>query len=335
MQREWTPEELLEAWTLVEADWELVANKAGATRLGFALLLKFFELEARFPSDPGELPAAALAYVAAQVQVPAEQFRAYSWSGRSVTYHRAQIRAAFGFRAATREDERTLTAWLAKEMCPVELNDDRVCTALWARCRTEKLEPPGRVERIIGAARAAFEEQFCTRTVGRLSPTAIMRLEELVAADPPAADDQPVGAFALLKADPGPLGLETVLREVAKLNQLRAVGLPAELFTDVSEKLVAAWRARVVPEYPAWLRRHRRPVRLTLLATLCWSRMAEIIDALMDLFILLVNKINTSAERRVERELIADLRRVQGKDAILFALAEAAVDHPDETARRQ
>jgi hypothetical protein len=34
---------------LVEADWELVANKRGATRWSFALLLKFFELEARFP----------------------------------------------------------------------------------------------------------------------------------------------------------------------------------------------------------------------------------------------------------------------------------------------
>ena len=27
------------AWTLLDDDWELVANKAGATRLGFSLLL--------------------------------------------------------------------------------------------------------------------------------------------------------------------------------------------------------------------------------------------------------------------------------------------------------
>jgi hypothetical protein len=30
-------------------DWRLVGNKTGSTRLGFALLLKFFEIEARFP----------------------------------------------------------------------------------------------------------------------------------------------------------------------------------------------------------------------------------------------------------------------------------------------
>jgi hypothetical protein len=47
MRREWEPEELIAAWTLLDGDWELVGNKTGATRL--SLLLKFFELEGRFP----------------------------------------------------------------------------------------------------------------------------------------------------------------------------------------------------------------------------------------------------------------------------------------------
>jgi hypothetical protein len=50
------------SWTLLDADWALAANKAGATRLGFALLLKFFELEARFPHDRAEIPPAAVAF---------------------------------------------------------------------------------------------------------------------------------------------------------------------------------------------------------------------------------------------------------------------------------
>jgi hypothetical protein len=74
---------------LLEADWELVANKAGATRLGFALLLKFFELKARFPRDRGELPAAAVTFVAEQLGVPAGELAGYDWAGRSIKYHRA------------------------------------------------------------------------------------------------------------------------------------------------------------------------------------------------------------------------------------------------------
>ena len=50
MRREWSPEELIESWTLLGTDWTLVGNKSGATRLGFALLLKFFEIEAPVPT---------------------------------------------------------------------------------------------------------------------------------------------------------------------------------------------------------------------------------------------------------------------------------------------
>jgi hypothetical protein len=63
MGREWSADELIESWTLVGQDWSLVGNKTGATRLGFALLLKFFEIEARFPRAAEELPDAAVGYV--------------------------------------------------------------------------------------------------------------------------------------------------------------------------------------------------------------------------------------------------------------------------------
>ena len=53
MRSEWSPEELVESWTLLGDDWERVANKSGVTRVGFAVLLKFFELEARFPGGSG------------------------------------------------------------------------------------------------------------------------------------------------------------------------------------------------------------------------------------------------------------------------------------------
>jgi len=35
VQAEWEPDELIAAWMLVKADWDLIANKAGVTRLGF------------------------------------------------------------------------------------------------------------------------------------------------------------------------------------------------------------------------------------------------------------------------------------------------------------
>jgi hypothetical protein len=42
-------DELIEHWTLLGDEQELVSGKRGATRLGFALLLKFYTQFGRFP----------------------------------------------------------------------------------------------------------------------------------------------------------------------------------------------------------------------------------------------------------------------------------------------
>ena len=91
MLREWEPEGLIACWTLVEGDSALVGNRSGATRLGLALRLKFFELEGRFPCGVGELPEPAVNYVAQQVPVHPAELGAYDWSGWTIEYHRAQI----------------------------------------------------------------------------------------------------------------------------------------------------------------------------------------------------------------------------------------------------
>ncbi|ONM47892.1 MULTISPECIES: Tn3 family transposase [Nocardia] len=336
MQLEWSPEDLIGSWTLIgKNDWRLVGNKSGATRLGFAVLLKFFEIEARFPRAAAEVPPAVVSYVAEQVKVDPALFASYRWSGRTIEYHRAQVRAAFGFREFAVSDEDQLIGWLAEEMCPVELREDRLREAVLVRCRAEKLEPPtpGRIDRLVGSARSTFDQRFCARTMSRLGAASVQALNELVAetATPLASGRN---LLAELKSDPGKVSLETLLREIEKLTAVRSLKLPAELFADASEKLVDAWRARAARMFPSDLRDAPEPVRLTLLAVLCWMRSSEITDALVDLLISLVLRINTRADRRVERELTEDLRRVRGKEGILFKLAEAAVEHPDDIVRK-
>ena len=336
MRREWELEDLIDCWTLDEEDAKLLANKSGATRLGFALALKFFELEARFPRHAGELPSAAVKFVAGQLKIDPALFAWYAWSGRTAEYHRAQIRAALGFREPTVGDEDKLADWLALEVCPAEPSRDRLRLALLARCRQVQIEPPGpsRVERILGTAEALAERRFTTRTAGRLAPDAVARLEELIAPGDPDSDTAESGSFLQeQKADPGQPGLETLLGEIAKLDRVRAIGLPLGLFADAPEKLVIAWRSRAARMYPSDFAKAPGPVKWTLLAALSHVRLAELTDGLVDLLIELVHRISVRAERKVENELSSEFRRVHGKQGILFKLAAAAVDHPDELVR--
>jgi TnpA family transposase/ribosomal protein L17 len=233
-------------------------------------------------------------------------------------------------------DEDKLIVWLAGEMCPVELSRDRLREALLARCRQEKIEPPrpARIERLLGAAQAMFEREFTSATIQRLPAEVIARLEELITvADADAVGDRR-SFLQELKQDPGPIQLDTLLSEITKLERVKAIGLPAGLFADVSEKVVTGWRTRAMAMYPSDFAAAGVPVRVTLLATLCWARKAEMIDGLVELLIQLVHKISVRAERKVESEINTEFRRVHGKTGILVKLAAAALAMPEEIIRK-
>jgi hypothetical protein len=102
---------------------------------------------------------------------------------------------------------------------------------------------------------------------------------------------------------------------------VRAIELPAGTFSDVAPKVLASWRARAAVESPSHLKDHPRSLKLTLLAALVHAREQEITDALVELLIATVHRINARAEKKVTKELLAEFRRVAGKETILFHMA--------------
>ena len=104
MARSLDLDELVEHWTLLDDEQELIAGKRGPKRLGFALLLKFYTRLGQFPRGRGELPDEAVEFVARQVGVEPTELGFYEWAGRTIEYHRAQIRGHLGFRECSVAD---------------------------------------------------------------------------------------------------------------------------------------------------------------------------------------------------------------------------------------
>ncbi len=129
------------------------------------------------------------------------------------------------------------------------------------------------------------------------------------------------------------MSLEHALAEIAKLERIEQLGLPATLFAQASPKLLQHCRQRIVIEEIHEIRRHPDALRWTLLAAYCWLRQQEIIDTLVDLLLDMARHLSTKAERRVEQAFVRDIKKVSGKTNLLFRLAEAAIDQPDGTIR--
>jgi Domain of unknown function (DUF4158) len=182
--REPDQDELVDRWTLIGNEPELVAGKRGPTRLGFALLLRFYTERGRFPRGRGEFPDAAVEHGARQVGVPSAELAFYEWSGRTIEFHRHQIRRALGFRECVVADADKLTEWLISNVTQVERRYEQVREEFLARCRAERIEPPsaGRTERIIRSALHRGEELLVEKVTTRLPAEARERLLRLIAA---------------------------------------------------------------------------------------------------------------------------------------------------------
>ncbi|MGB0092358.1 MAG: IS30 family transposase, partial [Solirubrobacteraceae bacterium] len=135
----------------------------------------------------------------------------------------------------------------------------------------------------------------------------------------------------LIRAAPGNVSLETMLVEISKLEAIRAIGLPAGLFTGIDARIVAGWRARAAVESPVHLREHPHPTKLALLCALLHLREREVTDALAQLLISTVHRINARSEEKVITELVKDFKRVTGKETLLRKIAEASLGTPDDT----
>ena len=97
-------DELVEHWTVLEDERTLVDAKRGATRLGFALLLKFYACHGRFPGTGRSCPARWWSSSPASCRFPPADLGSYEWIGRTIDTHRAQIREHLGFRECTVAD---------------------------------------------------------------------------------------------------------------------------------------------------------------------------------------------------------------------------------------
>ncbi|WP_433258614.1 DUF4158 domain-containing protein [Streptosporangium sp. CA-135522] len=105
-----------------------MSGRRGATKLGFALLLRFCAVHGRFPTGPSEIPDQAAAYVARLVDVPGSELGLYEWDGRTIKAHRVDIRKYFGFRECSVADAEKAAQWLAVQVCENGVEESRNST---------------------------------------------------------------------------------------------------------------------------------------------------------------------------------------------------------------
>jgi len=327
----WTGEELNTHWLLDTSESALVKGKANPGRMVFCFLLKYYQYYACFPVDLNSVPDDIQGFLAAQLGCIGTELPDLTndKSERMVRRYCKEIRFFLKVRRFDSVGKSAFRIWTIEHLFPVAPDAQRKDADIRRWFTENRFELPSTqvLSRLIGTAEQQFESGLFINVLSGLSKAHRAGLDQLLVTAEGASK------FSQLRSDTGNASLENVLKTTARLTMLRDIDLPGNLLGNFKPSLIEKYRLRAGAEDVWEIRRHSETTRLALLCFYCVPREAEIIDGLVDLLISITHKISAQAERKVISELVGDLTKVHGKTNLLFRIAEAANDHPDDTVR--
>ncbi|ETR67978.1 MAG: Transposase Tn3 family protein [Candidatus Magnetoglobus multicellularis str. Araruama] len=326
MKYVWNEEELINYFTLSPEELKLITNKSKPLRIGFAVLLKYFQHENQFPSAKHEIPKPVIRFIANQINIPEKLFDDYKWYGRSIKSHRTKIRNFYGFKKWSQSYSQKLIAWIQEKIFPGQFKYEQIKAETLKYLRDIKVEPPkeSALIRIINSAMNNWEEKTFQALSDNISLESKSEID-LILYNDKTNDDI---LLRELKSDPGNVSLKSILAETAKLNRIKKVNLSQDLFKDLPYKVLKRYRDRIITEPAREIRRHPDNIRYALFSIFLYIRGREITDGLVDLLIQLVHNIGTNAEKTITREIVNEIIKVNNKEELLYKVAVASAEKP-------
>jgi len=329
-------QEIVDSLLFLDADeLKLVQKKhTGINRLAFAVMLKFFQLELRYPQKNEVIAQELIDCLSNQLGTNAT-VENFNWEGRSAERFHLEIRKWMGIKKATIANGKQLLAWLLKDVLPHQPTFPQCFEKAHQFFREHKLEPfkARELDRYIRSAMHRFEQEFFSSIYTQLSTDTMQTIDNLLDRADEEEDTHPDEnsdeiTLRHLKEDTPNAKLKHVSFEIRKLSRLRSILLPIQILQTVSHKTLQKYYMRVLAESPSHIDEYEKKSRYATMAAFFYIRSQVLTDNLADVFIQLIHKMKVSSETYVIKKIVSEIKRVDGKFDILHVLAEILAAKP-------
>ena len=317
---------LAEHFNLHESDFRLLKKiRQDSSRLGFAVLLKSFSYLGYPPHNKKDLPIAVIQWVGNQLGLGCHQFERYEWKSRAWDKHLSIIREHTGFRPFGSEDASALTAYLINKTNETPTRKELISASI-RQCRLQSIELPKEKEliRLVNSALSRFFNTTYQKISGRIAPEIKGKMDACL-----QSGEVETSTYDWMKSKAGRLGMRNVLEEIDKLAWVKKFDDTPFLFDGISQQILTKLRNRARPEDSYLMRRHPAPIRYSLLAVLLYFRQQEITDNIVRSFLELIRRIEKKADKSLEKKLVNNIKKVYGKNNLLYKIAKASTENPE------
>ena len=316
----------------------------------FAVMLKFFEVNGRFPRQKEPELHNIIATVRKTLHLSANING--DWNNRSTERFKQEIRLLFGFRVATLDDRAAFVTYCETYIFPYAFKPDQMLDQAYDYFKEQKLEPYSeqQIQRFLNEVHHQFEQTLFANITSSLSETTKKQLDQLIKCEDDASTDHADGVklkvvtsafdlsttashklinFIELKDTDVELKMHSIVWAVQKHQHLKQLQVPTNLEnTGCSRKLLMHYYERILTEKPSSIARYQPNTRYAYLAMFCYIRQQLSADTLSKLLLKLLKRLNTKAVKFVDNKLKSDSKRVSGKMSTLLMLAKKVVEHP-------
>lgn len=313
----------------------VIANNTEKNRLTFAIMLKFFQEKGRYPTGKDAIEPVLLSSLAGQLKISTALFKPIHLENRTAKRFRQKIREFLDYKVATLSDVKRVVAWLMELVKHGPHTMPHYREKVDEFLRQHKIEPfsPQKIDRYIRSAIAQFEKRFFTKITNQLAPDTIRLFKHLLhdATDEDInvePDINSVVSLRSLKSDIAGVQLKHVAFEIKKLALIRSAPVPDDLFDGVSRKHIKKYYLRIMAASPSNILEFVSPARLACMACFFYMRAQLLTDSAADLLIRLIHNMKTSAESHINKKVLSDVKKVNGKFDILCTIANTAIANP-------
>ncbi len=317
-----------------ELGWALSKNTP-TNKLVAATMLKFFQLENQYPDQDNPPHPELISSLTQQLGIPEIKISHTLFEPRKTERFRYEIRKFLKYREATEADADALIAFLIQKSHELFRLEHYKASA-YQFFKDQQMEPLSseRIDRHIRSAMHRFEKMIFASIYRGLSTEALASMDLLFDKEDDStreseAEKEPKSLKLWdLKKDLRGVKLKHIEFELKKLQALREIVVPVDVLKGLSRKTLDKYYTRILASFPGNIREFIPEKRYPMMAIFCYVRAQRMTDYLADLLIKLIDKIKTSAEKSINKQVLLEVKKVNGKFDILGILAAASVASP-------
>lgn len=326
-QEDYTQEELIENFWLTNDEIVFVENfRSDVNRQTVAVLLKSLSYLGFFPDGLDKIPESVKTFIARELNSLWEVTDQYNWVSSIKDRHFSLIREFSGWRSATTNDKENLARWLEEDVAGEIGSEEELFETAIRRLKHLRIELPSRkeLERLTSTVWNNMFETIYWNIDDKLTSEQKQKLDELLIVE----DNESFSSFDKLKSLSGKAGVENFSKEADKLKRIKEITFPNELAGKIPSKLLRILSRRAKNEKAGEMKTHPARIRYALLVGFLLTRKAEITDNLGQMFLEILQKLERGSEKEVDKEIVGDFKRVDGKPQILYRVACAVTENP-------